>query len=114
LAIRYAQEPALVESRHPVRCQDLPRIACEIVSPSELRNRQARDRKRRDLQDMEGVMEIVELYQADVAAHVYRRAGDAWTFEAIEGMDAVLYLRSIGVQIPLSEIYEFLGEPDDL
>jgi Uma2 family endonuclease len=96
-----------------VRCQDLPRIVFEIVSPSELRNRRARDRKRRDLQDIEGVMEIVELYQADVAAHVYRRAGDVWTFETIEGMDAMLDLRSIGVQIPLSEIYEFVGEPDD-
>jgi hypothetical protein len=87
----------------------------EIISPSELRQWRARDRKRRDLQDVEGVQEIVEIYQDEMAAHVYRREPDGgWTFEAVGAPDAVLRLRSMGFEIPLSEIYEFAMPPEDV
>src|SRR3954447_20482440 len=54
-----------------IRCGEYPRVVFEIVSPSELRAWRARNRKRRDEQDVEGVQEIVELYQGEAAAHVY-------------------------------------------
>src|ERR1700761_5860653 len=95
-----------------VRCAGLPRILFEVVSPSELAHRRQRDLKRRDLQDVEGVEEIVELYE-EPAAHIYRRLGSAWTFEAIDGIDATLVLRSIGLEIPLSEVYAFIDVPPD-
>jgi hypothetical protein len=60
----------------------------------------------------EGVEEIVELYE-EPAAHIYRRLGSAWTFEAIDGVDATLVLRSIGLEIPLSEVYAFIDVPPD-
>jgi Uma2 family endonuclease len=90
-----------------VRCGEHPRVVFEIVSPSELRAWRARNRKRRDEQETEGVQEIVELYQAEASAHMYRRESDGtWSFDAVDGLDAVLTLRSIGVKIPLGELYE--------
>jgi Uma2 family endonuclease len=96
-----------------IRCSDLPRVVFEVVSPSELRAWHARDRKRRDLQDVDGVMEIVEIYQDEPAIHVYRReAEDTWSFDAIGGLGAELLLRSVALSIPLAEIYEF-AKPGD-
>ena len=102
-----------------VRCGDLPRVVFEVVSPSELRAWRARDRTRRDLQDVEGVQEIVEIYQDEMAAHLYHREPDGtWSFFAIGGEGAVMRLRSLGLEIPLAELYEFapiaeLGIDDD-
>jgi len=96
-----------------IRCGGLPRIVFEVVSPSELRAWNARDRKRQDLQDVEGVMEIVEIYQDEPAIHVNRREpGGTWSFDAVGGMASSLTLRSIGLSVPLLEIYEFAMPPD--
>jgi Uma2 family endonuclease len=98
-----------------VRCGDLPRVVFEVVSPSELKNWRARNRKRRDLQDVEGVQEIIELYQAEASAHIYRREGGSWSFDAIDGLDSILNLKSVGIEIPLSEVYEFVDlEAEDV
>ena len=91
-----------------IRCGDLPRVVFEIVSPSELRAWRVRDRKRRDLQDVEGVREIVEIDQDEMAAHIYRREGhETWSFAAVGGMASVLALRSVGIEMPMIEVYEF-------
>jgi Uma2 family endonuclease len=90
-----------------IRCSEHPRIVFEVISPSELRHWRDRDQKRRDLQDVEGVQEIVEVYQAEAAVHVYRRADDGlWGFTAIDGLGAVLRLGSVDIELPLAEIYE--------
>ena len=97
-----------------VRCGDLPRVAFEVISPSELRAWRVRDRKRRDLQDVEGIQEIVELYQSEPAAHIYRREpGGSWSFQAADGLDAVLNLISLAIEVPMAEIYEFVTFPFD-
>ena len=91
-----------------IRCGEYPRIMFEVISPSELRHWSERDAKRRDLQAVEGAQEIVELYQAERACHVYRRQPDGtWSFEALGGPDAALQLRSVGLEVVLSEIYAF-------
>lgn len=95
-----------------IRCNGLPRVVFEVVSPSELAHPRQRDRKRRDLQDVEGVEEIVELYE-EPAIHIYRRHGDAWIFEAIEGPAAMLTLHSVDLSMPLSEIYAFIDLPPE-
>jgi Uma2 family endonuclease len=90
-----------------IRCATLPRVVFEIISPSELRNRRERDRKRRDEQEVEGVQEIAELFQDEAAAHIYRREeGGTWSFELVEGLDAALRLRSVDLEIPMAEVYE--------
>jgi Uma2 family endonuclease len=90
-----------------VRCGEHPRVIFEIVSPSEIRDWRGGDLKRKHLQSVEGVEEIVELSQDDFAAHVYRRAADAWVFEALGGPEAVLRLDSLAIEMKLSEIYIF-------
>jgi Uma2 family endonuclease len=96
-----------------IRCGEHPRVMFEVISPSELRNWTARDTKRRDLQEVEGAQEIVELYQAERACHVYRRQLDGtWSFEALSGSDASLHLASVELTIPLAEIYAFANLPE--
>ena len=91
-----------------VRCNEHPRVVFEIVSPSEIRDWRARDQQRQHLQSVAGVQEIVELYQDDFAAHVYRLSADGgWRFSALGGPEAVLGLESLGVDVSLSDIYVF-------
>ena len=95
-----------------VRDGEHPRVMFEVISPSELRNWTERDARRRDLQAVEGAQEIGELYQSERACHVYRRQPDGtWSFEALGGADAVLQLLSVGLALPLSEIYAFAELP---
>lgn len=96
-----------------IRCGEHPRVLFEVVSPSEIRAWRARDRKRSDLQIVEGVEEIVELYQDEMAAHIYRRtADDTWSFAVAGGAEANIELRSVGISLPLAEIYEFAVLPE--
>jgi Uma2 family endonuclease len=91
------------------RCGDLPRVVFDVVSVSELRACRARNQRRGHLQDTEGVAEIVEIYQDDAAGHIYRRTdGGQWSAEAVDGIEAVLRLDSIALELPLAEIYEFV------
>jgi hypothetical protein len=55
------------------------------------------------------VCEIVELYQDQIAVHIYRRTAEGnWSFEAIDGASAILHLPNVGIAVPLGEIYEFV------
>ena len=101
------QRPTARVTDVTIRCGEHPRVAFEVVSPSELRDWRGRDEKRRDLQDVDGVQEIIEIYQGQAAIHVYRRGADAsWRFEMIGGLGVSLRLASVDLMIPLAEIYE--------
>ncbi len=89
-----------------IRCGRLPRVVFEVVSPSELRHKRQWDLKRSDLQAVEGVQEIVEIYQDEMLAHVYRRQGESWIFESIAGPEATVTLHSVGIGVPLAALYE--------
>ena len=91
-----------------IRCQGLPRVLFEVLSPSELKRWRERDRKRRDEQDIAGVEEIIEIYQSEPAIHIYRRGRGHWMFEPVDGLEATLELRSVGLSIPLAEIYRYI------
>jgi Uma2 family endonuclease len=98
-----------------IRCGEHPVVLFEVISPSEIRDWRGRDRKRADLQAVEGVKEIVELYQDDYAAHIYRNLSDpaaSWTFEAVGGREAVLRITSLGLELPMAEIYAFTDLPE--
>ncbi len=96
-----------------VRCGEHPRVMFEVISPSELRNWTERDAERHDLQAVEGAEEIVELYQSERACHIYRRLPDGtWSFQALGGGNAILHLPSVGLEIPLAEIYAFADMPE--
>ena len=99
-----AQRPTARIPDAMIRCGEHPQVMFEVISPSELRNWTEQDARRRDLQAVEGVQEIVELYR--------RLPDDTWSFEALGGADAILRLSSVALAIPLSEIYEFADLPE--
>jgi Uma2 family endonuclease len=110
---RLAQRPTARIPDAMIRCGEHPRVMFEVISPSELRSWRLRDARRRDLQAVEGAQEIVELYQSEPACHIYRRRSDgAWSFEALGGADAIMQLASVGLEIPLSEVYTFAELPE--
>ena len=89
-----------------IRCDGEPRILFEVVSPSELRAWRDRNRKRRDEQGINTVQEIVELYQGEPSAHLYRRQLDgSWQFEAFDELDSVIPLVAVSLDLPMGEIY---------
>jgi Uma2 family endonuclease len=89
-----------------IRCGQHPRVLFEVVSPSELRHKRQWDQKRADLQAVEGVLEIVEIYQDEMLAHAYRRQDAGWVFESIAGPEAQVALPSVGIAVPLAALYE--------
>ena len=89
-----------------IRCDKLPRVLFEVISPSELRHKRQWDQKRSDLQAVEGVQEIVEIFQDEMLAHAYRRHASGWVFESIAGPDAEVALPSVGITVPLAALYE--------
>jgi Uma2 family endonuclease len=89
-----------------IRCGKHPRVIFELVSPSELQHKRQWDQKRTDLQAVEGVQEIVEIFQDEMLAHAYRRQDVGWVFESIGGRNAEVFLSSIGVSVPLAALYE--------
>jgi Uma2 family endonuclease len=89
-----------------IRCDKLPRVLFEVISPSELRHKRDWDQKRADLQAVEGVQEIVEIFQDEMLVHVYRRHEAVWTFESISGAAAEIALPSVGIAVPLAALYE--------
>lgn len=95
-----------------VRCGQNPRVIFEIASPSDLEHPKTWTRRLRDLQAVEGVQELVVIYQ-DGSATLYRNTGDAWTYELIDRLDASIRLASVDLDLPMAEIYEFVEIPDD-
>jgi Uma2 family endonuclease len=89
-----------------IRCGHHPRVLFEVISPSELQHKRQWDQKRSDLQDVEGVQEIVEIFQDEMLAHIYRRQDSLWSFESIAGPNATIALHSVGLTLPLAALYD--------
>lgn len=89
-----------------IRCGNLPRVVFEVISPSELQHKREWDEKRSDLQAVEGVEEIIEIFQDEMLARAYRRQGDHWTFESVSRPDAAIDLPSVGIAVPLAALYD--------
>ena len=89
-----------------IRCGGVPRVVFEVISPSELQHKRDWDQKRADLQAVEGVQEIIEVFQDEMLVHAYRRQGTAWTFESIGNAEAEVRLPSVGISVPLAALYE--------
>lgn len=89
-----------------IRCGRLPRVLFEVISPSELTHKRQWDQKRADLQAVEGVEEIIEIFQDEMLARAYRRHDAGWFFESISGTDAELALPSVAITLPLAALYE--------
>lgn len=89
-----------------IRCGDLPRVLFEVISPSELAHKRDWAVKRGDLQSVAGVTDIVEIFQDEMLAHIYRKLGDQWTFEFAAGPEGAIALPGVGIVLTLGELYE--------
>jgi Uma2 family endonuclease len=89
-----------------IRCGKLPRVLFEVISPSELQHKRRWDRKRSDLQAVEGVQAIVEIFPDEMLVHAYRREASGWVFESIAGPEAEVALPSVGIAAPLAALSE--------
>jgi Uma2 family endonuclease len=89
-----------------IRCGKDPRVMFEVISPSELQHKRQWDQKRTDLQAVEGVQEILEVFQDEMLAHAYRWQDAGWLFESIAGPNAQIALPSVGITVPLAALYE--------
>lgn len=82
---------------------EMPLLAVEILSPSNSASEMAR--KRDDYASV-GIQQVLELDQDEARALLWQVDGDRWIVETIRGLGASIMLDSIGVTIPMAEIYE--------
>lgn len=85
------------------RTAEMPVLAIEILSPSNSASEMAR--KRDDYASV-GIQQVLELDQDEARALLWQVDGDRWIVEPIRGLEAAITLDSIGVTIPMAEIYE--------
>lgn len=92
--------------RHEFRQQALesPFLIVEILSPST--ERHDRRIKLPAYRQIESVEEILLIASDGIYAEVHRRTGVQWVTEILRGTEAVLGLMSVGLDIPLGDVYE--------
>ena len=86
-----------------------PKLIIEIISPST--ERVDRNEKLERYQTIPSLEEYVLVDQRHFSVTIYRRSSN-WQQEIITGLDAILNLESIGLELPLALLYEnvLLGE----
>lgn len=105
-----------IDKRWTVRAPDLlvrcgpdrrsataPVLVIEVLSPSNSAREMA---LKRDDYAAAGVEQVLEVEQSAAEAWLHSRQGDRWLVETIRDLSAVVTLDSIGVAIPMAEIYE--------
>jgi Uma2 family endonuclease len=94
--------------------QDEPAVLFEVLSR---RTRRIDEGEKKDAFLTIPSLDVYVLIEQEMAAVVaFRRTENGFVREVYQGLDAVLPLREIGVDLPLAEIYEsveFTPEPED-
>jgi Uma2 family endonuclease len=81
-----------------------PRLVVEVLSPStELFDRGEKFRRYLELESLQEYVLIAQ-DQARVETYV-RQADGGWRFDAFDGREATADLRSLSIDLPLSEVY---------
>ncbi|HZQ09655.1 MAG TPA: Uma2 family endonuclease [Anaerolineae bacterium] len=81
-----------------------PTLIVEIWSDSTQGDDQ--EKKFKWYRQIPSLQDYVMIDQSQPYVEYYRREGRFWVLETIEGIDAVLKLNSLELEIPLTEIYE--------
>lgn len=85
-----------------------PVVVFEVLSPST--ERYDRTRKFRRYQTLQSLQEYVLVYQDTAQVEVFQRGSEeGWsviTYRLIEGREASLEIESVGILLPLREVYE--------
>ena len=97
-----------------VRCVGIPKVLFEVISPEDDKSKVAKAERYNDLRNVEGVFEIIEIEQDEFLCRIHRwRAEiDGWQLDYVSGKDAFLHLASIGVDIPLADLFENVAIPE--
>jgi Uma2 family endonuclease len=86
---------------------ETPVLVVEIASASS--ERTDHGEKRLNYLQIATLGAFVILEQESVAATVWRRVGEEWSYEVLRGKEAVLRLPFIDCTVPLAELYERTG-----
>lgn len=80
-----------------------PTVIFEILSPST----EARDRGEKfwHYRTIPAMQEYVLLSQSAAVVETYRRDGEQWVLTIAKGLDASMRLESLGMEVPLRELY---------
>jgi Uma2 family endonuclease len=89
---------------------DEPFLIVEILSPST--ERHDRRTKLPVYRQIATVQEILFLASDGLYAELHRRSGAQWITDILRGADARLALASVGIEIPLAELYDGIALPD--
>ena len=86
---------------------DRPTYIFEVISPETERT----DKREKALayRQIPSIQGYIILEQDEILATVMRPAESGWKVEALRGSDAILNLRELSIEIPLSRIYEPSG-----
>jgi Uma2 family endonuclease len=84
-----------------------PFLIIEILSPST--ERHDRPVKLPVYRQIETVQEILLVASDERYAELHGRAGMQWILEILRGGEGVLALASVGIEIPLAELYDGIG-----
>lgn len=88
-----------------------PRVVVEVLSPST--ERYDRTTKFRHYQQLPSVQEYVLVSQDEAVVERFTRQADgSWALVSFVGLDAVLVLNSVPVQVPLTDVYAGVEFPD--
>ncbi|MBY0460747.1 MAG: Uma2 family endonuclease, partial [Gemmataceae bacterium] len=88
-----------------------PRVVVEVLSPST--ERYDRTTKFRHYQQLPSVQEYVLVSQDEAVVERFTRQADgSWALVSFVGLEAVLTLNSVSVQVPLVDIYAGVQFPD--
>ena len=94
--------------------QDEPIVLAEVLSR---RTRRIDEGEKKDAYLTIPSLAVYLLIEQDEPAVVaYRRAADGFVREVYQGLDAIVPLPEIAIDLPLAEVYEgveFISEPDD-
>ena len=94
--------------------QNEPAVVIEVLSPKTRRIDEGEKKDAYLTIPSLGAYLLIE--QEAAAVVVFRRSGNGFDREVYQGLEAVIPLREIGIDLPLSEIYdgvEFVPEPDE-
>jgi Uma2 family endonuclease len=87
-----------------------PFLIVEILSPST--ERHDRRVKLPVYRQLATVQEILFIDSDGIYAELHRRSGAQWVTEILRGAEAVLALSSVGIEIPLGDLYDGIALPD--
>jgi Uma2 family endonuclease len=89
--------------------RERPSVIFEILSPTT--RRMDERTKRSGYLSISTLTEYVRIEQDRAEVTIERRVGAHWRDERVSGLDAVIELPGIGIELPLAELYEGLEFP---